>query len=83
MLPIDPSTYHGDLANRVDPAKLSAWATRHLRLTPEIERVFAENFEVYGMKKVWRQLNWENIPVARHSVELLLGDFGLQGGVAE
>ena len=25
-------------------------------LTPEIARVFAENFEVYGVRKVWRQL---------------------------
>src|SRR5690606_28294247 len=36
-----------------DPAKLSARAKRDLELKPEIERVFAENFEVYGARKVW------------------------------
>ena len=45
------------LAKRADPAKLSARAKRDLRLKPEIERVFVENFEVYGVRKVWR-LEW-------------------------
>ena len=26
---------------------------------PQIERVFEENFEVYGVRKVWRQLQRE------------------------
>jgi transposase InsO family protein len=50
-----------------------------MALKPEIERVFAENFEVYGARKVWRQLNRENIPVARCTVERLMADLGLQG----
>jgi transposase InsO family protein len=79
VLPIAPSTYHAALARRADPAKLSARAKRDLRLKPEIERVFVENFEVYGVRKVWRQLNRENIPVARCTVERLMADLGLQG----
>lgn len=79
VLPIAPSTYHDDLAKRADPTKLSARAKRDLRLKPEIERVFVENFEVYGVRKVWRQLNRENIPVARCTVERLMADLGLQG----
>ena len=39
-----------------DPAKLSARAQRDTALKPEIRRVFAENFHVYGVRKVWRQL---------------------------
>lgn len=79
VLPIAPSTYHAALARRADPAKLSARAKRDLRLKPEIERVFVENFEVCGARKVWRQLNRENIPVARCTVERLMADLGLQG----
>ena len=56
VLPIAPSTYHDHVAKRTDPAKLSARAKRDLELKPAIERVFAENFEVYGARKVWRQM---------------------------
>ena len=56
VLPIAPSTYHAHVAERADPAKLSARARQDLALKPEIARVFAENFEVYGVRKVWRQL---------------------------
>ncbi len=64
VLPIAPSTYREHVAKRADSEKLSSPAKRDLALKPEIERVFAKNFEVYGARKVWRQLNRENIPVA-------------------
>jgi len=79
VLPIAPSTYHDHVAKRDDPEKLSARAKRDLALKPEIERVFAENFEVYGARKVWRQLNREDVTVARCTVERLMADLGLQG----
>jgi transposase InsO family protein len=79
VLPIAPSTYHDHAAKRADPEKLSARAKRDQGLRPEIARVFAENFEVYGARKVWRQLNRENIPVARCTVERLMAGLGLQG----
>jgi putative transposase len=79
VLPIAPSTYRDHVAKRADPAKLSARAKRDLALKPEIERVFAENFEVYGARKVWRQLNREDVTVARCTVERLMVDLGLQG----
>ena len=79
VLPIAPSTYHDHVAKRRDPAKLSARAKRDQALRPEIARVFAENFAVYGTRKVWRQLNRENIPVAGCTVERLMADLGLQG----
>jgi transposase InsO family protein len=79
VLPIAPSTYHDHAAKRRDPAKLSARAKRDQALRPEIARVFTENFAVYGARKVWRQLNRENIPVARCTVERLMADLGLQG----
>ena len=79
VLPIAPSTYHDHAAKRRDPKKLSARAQRDMALKPEIARVFAENFEVYGARKVWRQLLREGIGVARCTVERLMGDLGLQG----
>ena len=79
VLPIAPSTYHDHIAKRANPERLSARAKRDLMLKPEIERVFTENFEVYGARKVWRQLNRESIPVARCTVERLMSELGLQG----
>ena len=46
---------------------------------PEIRRVFEENFRVYGVRKVWRQLQREGIAVARCTVERLMRQMGLQG----
>jgi len=79
VLPIAPSTYHAHAAGRADPEKLSTRARRDMTLKPEIARVFAENFEVYGVRKVWRQLQRENFDVARCTVERLMRGMGLQG----
>ena len=64
------------MAQRRDPSKLSARAQRDLKLRPEIARVFAENFAVYGVRKVWRQLLREGFAVARCTVERLMGGAG-------
>ena len=80
-LPIAPSTYHAHAARRADPAKAPARARRDQTLKAEIARVFAENFAVYGARKVWRQLGREGIEVARCTVERLMREIGLQGVV--
>jgi transposase InsO family protein len=79
VLPIAPSTYYAHAAKRADPEKLSERARRDMALQPEIARVFAENFEVYGARKVWRQLQRESFDVARCTVERLMRGMGLQG----
>jgi putative transposase len=79
VLPIAPSTYHEHLAQRRDPARQSARARRDQVLKPEIARVFAENFAVYGVRKVWRQMRREDFEVARCTVARLMGELGLQG----
>jgi transposase InsO family protein len=81
LLPIAPSTYYACMAQQRDPGKLSARSQRDLALKPEINRVFAENFEVYGVRKVWRQLSREGLPVARCTVERLMREMGLRGVV--
>jgi transposase InsO family protein len=79
VLPIAPSTYRAHAAKRADPAKLSARAQQDAIRKIEIRRVFAENFDVYGVRKVWRQLRREGEDIARCTVERLMRSMGLQG----
>ena len=79
VLPIAPSTYHAHAARRADPSRLPARAKRDVSLMAEIARVFEENFQVYGVRKVWRQLKREGQDVARCTVERLMKGMGLQG----
>jgi transposase InsO family protein len=81
VLPIAPSTYHAHAARRADPGKLPARARRDVTLRSEIRRVYEENFCVYGVRKVWRQLLREGIAVARCTVARLMRTMGLQGVV--
>jgi putative transposase len=81
VLPIAPSTYHDHTAKRRDPARLSARAQRDAGLEIEVRRVFAENFHVYGMRKVWRQLRREGFDVARCTVARLMREMGLEGAI--
>jgi len=80
-LPIAPSTFYDHLAKRTDPDLLSDRAKRDAELRPEIERVFEENWRVYGVRKVWRQLGREGLEVARCTVARLMKDMGLHGAI--
>ena len=79
LLPIAPSTYHDHVAKQRDPSRLSARAQRDILLKPKVARVFAENFGVYGVRKVWRQMKREGFDIARCTIERLMRDMGLQG----
>ena len=81
VLPIAPSTYRAHAARLADPSLLSERAKRDAGLWPEIRRVWEENFEVYGVRKVWRQLNREGVAVARCTVARLMTEMGLAGAV--
>jgi transposase InsO family protein len=81
VLPIAPSTYRAHAARRRDPGKASARARRDVRLREKIQRVFDENFRVYGVRKVWRQLSREGEGVARCTVARLMRVMDLQGAV--
>ena len=52
-----------------------------MELSEDIDRVWKENFRVYGARKIWRQLNREEIRVARCTVERLMRQLGLRGVV--
>ena len=81
QLPIAPSTYYEQKARQAAPSRLPARAQRDNRLRPEIRRVWDENFQVYGVRKVWRQLGREGLEVPRCTVERLMRQMGLQGAV--
>ena len=81
VLPIAPSTYHEHALRKKEPARLPERAKRDATLKPEITRVFTENFAVYGVRKVWRQLKRESMDVARCTVERLMRDMGLKGAI--
>ncbi|NLP05945.1 IS3 family transposase, partial [Candidatus Fermentibacteria bacterium] len=81
VLPIAPSTYYERKARESDPSRLPARAVRDACLTGEIERVWQQNRRIYGARKVWRQLNREQIRVGRCTVERLMRRDGLRGVV--
>ncbi|WP_148725107.1 IS3 family transposase, partial [Escherichia coli] len=78
-LHIAPSTYYHCQQQRHHPDKRSARAQRDDWLKREIERVYDENHQVYGVRKVWRQLLREGIRVARCTVARLMAVMGLAG----
>ena len=61
------------------PSLRSQRAQRDEALVPQIERVWRANLQVYGAKKVWRQLGREGQVVARCTVERLMRRQGLRG----
>lgn len=78
-LPIAPSWYYEHQARQADPSRLPDRARRDATLSGAIRRVYDENFQVYGARKVWRQLHREHLAVARCTVERLMHSLGLQG----
>ena len=81
QLPIVPSTYYAQKARESDPTQQPPRVQRDREIMREIQRVYDENFRVYGARKVWRQLNREGIKVARCTVERLMRILGLEGVV--
>jgi transposase InsO family protein len=81
VLPIAPSTYHAHAARRAAPDTAPPRVRRDAALSVEIRRVFDENFQVYGVRKVWRQLKREGEDAARCTVARLMTAMGLHGVV--
>jgi transposase InsO family protein len=81
VLPIAPSTYFRVRAQQQDPTQRPTRAIRDDELRRLIQRVYDENFGVYGPRKVWRQLRREGHIVARCTVERLMRAMGLSGAV--
>jgi putative transposase len=81
QLPIAPSTYDEVTARGADPTRVPARAQRDTALCPEIDRVWRANRRVYGVKKVWKELQRQGFHVARCTVGRLMRRLGLRGVV--
>ena len=81
VLQVAPSTYRTHEARRKRPERLPPRGRRDAELREHIRRVWQENFQVYGPRKVWKQLNREGISVARCTVVRLTREMGLQGAI--
>jgi putative transposase len=81
QLPIAPSTYYKHKTREAEPERLPPRVRRDVEISNQIRRVYDENFQVYGVRKIWRQLGRERVAVARCTVERLMRRLGLQGVV--
>ena len=81
VLPIAPSTYHRHRHQRTHPTRRSARAQRDDQLRVEIQRVYDAHQQVYGPRKVWKQLRRDGVRVARCTVARLMRAMGLAGAV--
>jgi putative transposase len=79
VLPIAPSTYHRHAARKTNPSLRSARAKNDEHLNVQIRRIWEENFQAYGARKVWLRLQREGQTIARCTVERLMRQQGLQG----
>ena len=79
VLQIAPSGYRRHAARQRDPARRSARAQRDEVLMRHIQRIWDANRQVYGVDKVWRQLQREGLVVARCTVARLMRQRGLRG----
>ena len=78
-LQVAPSGYWRHAARQRDPALLPARVVRDVALAEQVQRVHQANMQVYGVRKVWRQLRREGVAVARCTVERLMRLKGLRG----
>ena len=80
-LPIAPSTYHAHKDLQAHPERRCRRGRRDEVVRERIRQVWEENFSVYGVRKVWRELKRRDEAVARCTVERLMGEMGLEGAV--
>ncbi len=81
QLPMSASTYYEHKARQSDPDKESNRSYRDRLHKIEIQRVWEENMQVYGARKIWKQLKREGFVIARCTVERLMNNLGIQGAV--
>ena len=80
VLPIAPSTYHAHVGQAAGSRQ--AVGARQAGYRAEDQRVFDQNFRVYGVRKVWRQLKREGFDGARCTVSRLMRDMSLGSSAA-
>jgi len=81
VLQVAPSGYYQRRAVRADATRQSPRVQRDAELLEKIRAVFRDHHEVYGVRKIWHQLQREGVTVARCTVARLMRRAGLQGVV--
>jgi len=79
VIEIAPATYYEHKRQEREPDRRSARVKRDEALMPEIRRVFDDNFGVYGVRKVWKQMLREGFEVAKCTIRRLMRQMGLRG----
>jgi transposase InsO family protein len=79
VLRIAPSTWYTHKAEKANPRRRSNRAKADDVTNFKIRQVFEDNFGVYGVRKVWHQLNRQRENVGRDAVAPLMKAMGLQG----
>ena len=79
VFPIAQSTFYAHQAIIRNPDLASDRAKRDAELSPEIKRVWEENNEVYGIRKIWHQMQREKFQVARCTVARLMKRQSIHG----
>ncbi|MCX5567561.1 MULTISPECIES: IS3 family transposase [Alcaligenes] len=79
VLQVAPSAYWRHAARCRNPELRSQRAKRDERLMVHVQRVWEQNFRVYGARKIWKQLAREGVAVARCTVERLMRHLGIEG----
>ena len=74
VLQFAPSTYYAAKSRPLSPRAVS-----DALLGEHIKRVHEDNYAVYGVRKVWRQLRREGETAGRDQVGRVMGDLGLEG----
>jgi len=72
VLRIAPSTWYARAAKKADPEKRSKRAKADDAMSLKIRQVFEDNFGVYGVRKVWHQLNRQGVNVGRNCLARLM-----------
>lgn len=81
VLPIAPSTYYAHVRRRKEPNQRSERAKRDDLLKAAIQEAWQSSRGLYGVRKVWHQLQRQGFEVARCTVERLMRELGLRGVV--
>jgi putative transposase len=79
VLQIAPSGYWRHQARQRNPELRCKRAKRDEQLMPQVRRVWDANMQVYGVDKIYKQMNRQAIEVARCTVQRLMRRLGLQG----
>ena len=79
VLPIAPSVYYEHKARERDPERRPPRVRRDDELCPHIDRVWHEQRDLYGVRKMWKQLKREGLAPARCTVARLMRRLGLRG----